>query len=398
MKRFVIGLLLLSAAACVPRDRALAPGPSGDSTGRGQEAALPATPPGMLACTTREVSSDVPGWPNTLVLTDVDRDGALDAAVTYGAAGGRSNHSRLTVQRGDGGGQFREIEDLKLGKLSYALGAADLDGDGIDELFTNDYFRRRLLLFSPTSGGKLRGPIEVPGRFQPSGIDPHDTDGDGDLDLLVSSLRYVQIFENRGRLAFRAAGAAAVRQAPDRIAPVDRDGKRELMVVANDTARLYTLEARPGNRLEVTGSAATCRSPSTTRAADLDGDGAAELVYHCDHAFAVRPGRGGEPVRVASPGIEALGLGDLDADGDIDAITAGRPCSTCGSQVRLFANDGRGRFEERSTMEVDGTAGSPAVTDVDGDGAPDLVMTVWPGTPPGRIAVYLGGACGTLPR
>lgn len=387
--------MVIAAAGC-PR-RAV---PDIEEPPRQTEAPRPQTPPGMLECTTRELGSDIAGWPTSLVLADLDGDGALDAAVEYSDTASRPRHSRLSIQRGDGDGGLREVQNLGLGGLSYALGAADLDGDGRPELFTNDYNGRHLLVFTGDGGGRMRGPTRIRSRFQPGGINPHDTDGDGDLDLVVASFGHVQIFENRGGLDLRGAGAVAVPQAPDEVVAVDldRDGRRELMVVANDSNKLYQLGVRPGNRLVIDGVSATCRKPSVTQAADLDGDGAADLAFRCGDELVVRLSSTGATIRTTSPGLEKVGLGDLDADGDIDAITAGQPCSTCASHIRLLANDGRGSFSERSVMEVDGSAGSPVIADVDGDRAPDVVMTVWTGTAPGRVVVYLGGACGRLKR
>ncbi|MGZ8898786.1 MAG: CRTAC1 family protein [Limisphaerales bacterium] len=115
---------------------------------------------------------------------------------------------------------------------------------------------------------------------------------------------------------------------------------------------------------------------------DVDGDGWCD-IYFCalDNNNVLYRNLGGwkfEDVTaaagVACPGEDATGavFADVDGDGDLDLFVA-----ALGSGVRLFLNDGKGRFTENTTAAgLRSKAGtmSLALADIDGDGDLDLYV------------------------
>lgn len=61
-------------------------------------------------------------------------------------------------------------------------------------------------------------------------------------------------------------------------------------------------------------------------------------------------------------------FGDLDCDGDPDAVVTGEGSS----QVSIFLNRGDGRFSAAQGLQLPAGAYSVAIADLSGDGVPDL--------------------------
>ena len=115
---------------------------------------------------------------------------------------------------------------------------------------------------------------------------------------------------------------------------------------------------------------------------DVDGDGLCD-VYFCSLAgenrlFLNRGSLRFEDVTasagVACPGQVSMGcvFADVDGDGDLDLWVTG-----LGAGTRLWMNDGRGRFTERTDSGLlrSGGARTMALADIDGDGDLDLYVT-----------------------
>ncbi|MCA8943340.1 MAG: VCBS repeat-containing protein [Planctomycetes bacterium] len=155
-----------------------------------------------------------------------------------------------------------------------------------------------------------------------------DLDQDGDLELLSSQLGGIRILENDGHGEFTDVG----RLADDSRGPV------------------------------------TC--------GDFDGDGDLDLFASRPGGFAYYRNDGSAFVDVTNGLFQgpraaaAVVVGDVDADGDLDAVVLD-------SDVRMFVNDGIGRFTEVTSSLSTTPIGSSAVMalrDVDADTDLDLII------------------------
>jgi len=88
-------------------------------------------------------------------------------------------------------------------------------------------------------------------------------------------------------------------------------------------------------------------------------------------------GQAGFTATGMQPGYSFRGLlGDLDGDGDLDAVTAhGQSDVGDGSGGRIWINDGTGRFQPQTAMLGEAFSGAVTLGDLDGDGNLDIVRS-----------------------
>jgi hypothetical protein len=248
-------------------------------------------------------------------------------------------------------------------------------------------------------GGAQTTPLTRVGTFDvgsPSGqVLLADVDEDGRLDLLTrhQQARAIRVFLGNGRASFTRRQEIAVSFAPAdmELGDVNRDGDLDLVVTAGarDLVDVLLGGARTGFRRAVGSpfAAGDKRYQYNKRAIqllDVDRDGFLDVVTtnrRGQYAFRVLLGNGRGrfapgPVLTVEPAQEGylLGFGDVDIDGDVDAVTA--LSSTEDGRLDVHLSDGRSGFEKApaSPLALPPTYSIEAVVDVNADRRPDLVL------------------------
>ncbi len=320
------------------------------------------------------IFSDRQNIPNA---TDIDCDGQMDLFI--GRLTGTVTRYEESGTDAQGAPRFQHItdrfEDIEIvAQIGSKHGAntmawGDVDGDGDEDLFWGDYFEPGVLLLENT--GTCRSPplrqepraSPVADRLLTSGYNAPalgDVDGDGDQDLLVGVLggaynpntttadnfHYLEqradgSFEHRTSRFIRTLDVGA--ESVPVLVDLDGDGDRDLLV---------------GNKIEQDDT----QNGTLTRFLNVGSDD--EPRFRMDGDLEVGGGYHLIPA-----------FGDLDGDGDLDAIIG-----TWQDALRLHMNgadDGSIDLTVSDSAFVTLTRGrnaSPALGDIDADGDLDLFV------------------------
>ena len=307
----------------------------------------------------------------------------------------------------------------------------DIDGDSDLDLFVQEA-AGELILFERAAGSEVRFDWRTD-RYE--GLDVGewyrfaDLDDDGDPDLLgEAKYSMIQAWENRGPEADPRFVSIADTLRDDQGRPIfsdrqnipnvvdfDCDGLLDLMlgrldgsVTRYEATAPWSGEGAPsfafvtdnfeGISIVAQITPSSRHGANTLVFADLDGDGDKDLIWGdwfepgllllenngtCD-----MPGFSNTPVPwpvgdpIATSGYNAPSFGDVDADGDLDAIVgilggAYNPITTAADNLYLLEQtaDGWSLVTRRLIEQVDvGAESVPAVGDLDADGDLDILL------------------------
>jgi tetratricopeptide (TPR) repeat protein len=349
-------------------------------------------------------ASGVPAFTTTggACMMDVTGSGSMDLILMQSGA----QAIRILHLRSDG--QFEEVDaaaaGLKAGGRAVTCAVGDYDGDGLNDLAVA--LDGAVLLFRNLGHGQFKNVTADSGlaaRNRPTGITFVDYDHDGDLDLLLTGLPLKPgdapnvLWRNNGNGTFteqtEATGlggsgntAAAI------LTDFNNDRAVDLAVTGEGAAPLIYVNPREG-KYPVQPLYEGVKLPPTTGIAVLDYNKDGWMDIAVTHAGA--PGltlwrnveapdhAGRRFVRVKLPlkdAVRGWGLTPIDIDNDGWVDLAAIVETKAGARVRVFRNRGDGSFEDVSSrLGLDKIAlHSPRglmAADLDGDGAPDLIVT-----------------------
>ena len=280
------------------------------------------------------------------------------------------------------------------------VAAGDLDGDGDVDLVVPGRNNDGLAFIFLNENGSFAAPQSLEIGTQCDWVEIVDVDDDGILDL-VFTLR-----SNHGRLLIAWGEGDAtyeetflelrLEREPRCVAVADfnGDGMLDLAAANYGSSTIQTFmktSARtfaPSTRIPIARELIGTNSLQSVRAGDFNGDGLADLaavtigssrayflLNQGDGTFWIPEGWQAPQLLGETGGMTSLALGDIDNDGDLDAVA---PLIFLGSpsQLGVFTNDGSMRVDSRETFDVAevGYAFAVAVGDLDGDGDLDAVV------------------------
>jgi hypothetical protein len=349
-------------------------------------------------------SAGASSWTTTGGACMIDAMGSGQMDLVLMQAGGQA----IQILHNRGGGSFEELDTAAMGVEASGHGVAcavgDYDGDGLNDLAVA--LEDRVLLFHNLGHGQFKDVTAQSGllpRNRPSGITFVDYDHDGDLDLLLTGALLKPgdatnvLWRNNGDGTFTeqteptGLGGSGKTTAAI-LTDFNNDRAVDLAVTGNGPSPLIYVNPREGKYPQQP-LYANVKLPPTVGIAVLDYNkdgwmdiavthaGAPGLTLWRNVAGADHIGRRFERIALPLSGaVRAWGLTpvDIDNDGWIDLAAVVETKS--GPRVKVFRNRGDGSFEDVShalgldSMRLAAPRGLIAA-DVDGDGAPDLIVT-----------------------
>jgi hypothetical protein len=331
--------------------------------------------------------------PQAIAVGDFANDGITDLVMTNPSGTGAGS---VTVLLGRGDGTFKDPTSFPVGVDPASVAVADLLGNGNADLIVTNRFSNTVSILLGNGDGTFQAALDFPTGGGPRGVAVGDFNNDGIPDLAVTSssgANAVDILLGNGDGTFQAPVAYAAGFAPISVATADlnNDGNSDL-VVANELDKTVSVLLGNGDgsfQPAVNYDAGLGVFSEAVVVGDFNHDGAPDIAVANDTDNRMANGNVGVLLnngdgtfqtainnRLGNPFFRnhpaSLTESDLDNNGNLDLITANPDDNT----ASILKGRGDGTFAPDSFLADSGNPAGVAAGDFNGDGFPDLAMTI----------------------
>ena len=281
------------------------------------------------------------------------------------------------------------------GPMNVSIG--DVDGDGKNDLLVAQYAtpatNNGIYIYRNTSSGatiSFATPVILaPNDYQ--GCTVGDLDGDGKMDVAVMSNSTIRVYRSTsaaGTISFAPFINLTCGNAAKGITinDIDGDGKADIAIdhYPDAAVSLFRNISEPGNLAFVTRLNIAIPGGRNIVLADLDGDKKPDLIVPdaVNNSSAILKNNStkgvfsfGNPLNLTGFTHSYMDYGDFDGDGKADIVSG----DLNGSQIAVYRNTSSGGTISMAAAVTFPSATTPAgvaVSDLDGDGKPDIAVVL----------------------
>jgi hypothetical protein len=313
--------------------------------------------------------------PSDVALADLNRDGNLDAIVSFELS------NEVSIHLGNGTGALTMLQKVSSGPGGWSMGTADFNSDGLPDVAVTNSSGASVSVLLGNGDGTLRTGVPFETGSVPHGIQVADLNSDGRTDLVVANASggTISVLLGKGDGTFEDRMDTPVGSVPEDcvVADFNSDGRPDVAVTLVLSRTLTTLLGTGSGALRPAGVLSFVFSPWRLVAGDWDWNGAPDVaVFHGggDGKFRTYRGNGEGEFEVwndlgAYAFPAALDAADFDEDGETDIALVD------GTALNLFRGLTGGGFGTPTSSLYGSGLLDFDVGDMNGDGLRDIVLT-----------------------
>jgi Flp pilus assembly secretin CpaC len=310
--------------------------------------------------------------PVAVAAADLDGDGHQDLVVANQTDG------TISILLGAGDGTFATRSDISVGMSPAAVAVADFNGDSVPDLAVVDSGSNDVEILLGTGGGKFAAPVSYATGNTPVALRVADFNGDGHSDLAVVNQgdNSVSILLGKGDGTFGAKTDFVVGAMPAGIASADfnTDGNQDLAVTNHAGNTVSILFGKGDGTFAAKTDYATGSGPEGVTSADFNRDGRPDLAIANQTGDSVSVLLGNNDGTFAArkdfttgTGPVAVAAADLTGEGNPDLVVAAQTANA----VSVLLGNGDGTFLAPVNIPTGNSPVAVATADFNGDGLAD---------------------------